>query len=197
MLVLRTGSKVPFPEKLSEEYMVTENRIIANVSADKIKDVMEHFILMHEEPFFFTLELPFRQEENENGLRVVEKTHNDVYSIDGCTKEDAQTILLLVGDLMINDGLCAFGFGCQHTMDEIMFGKYNVTTIYSESIEQYVDFMEEHEIPKTSHVTTAWDTFSREHPGISERIETDGEDVFSIPVTFLDWGIYKAEQWEA
>ena len=40
MFVLRAGCKVPFPEKLSEEYMLIENQIIANISADKIKDIM-------------------------------------------------------------------------------------------------------------------------------------------------------------
>ncbi len=34
MLVLRKGCAVPFPEKLSEEYMVMDHRILANISAD-------------------------------------------------------------------------------------------------------------------------------------------------------------------
>lgn len=45
MFVLRAGCKVPFPEKLSEEYMLIENQIIANISADKIKDIMNHLCL--------------------------------------------------------------------------------------------------------------------------------------------------------
>ena len=43
------------------------------------------------------------------------------------------------GDLMINDGLCSFGFGCHESNDEIMFGKYNVTTIFSRNIGQYIN----------------------------------------------------------
>ena len=197
MLVLRTGCEVPFPEKLSEEYMLTDSQIIANISADKIKEVMEHFICIHEEPVFFILELPSRRDDEEE-IRpgVVEKLHKDVYYIDGCTQKEALTILLRVGDLMINDGLCSFGFGCHESTDEIMFGKYNVTTIFSRNIEQYIGFMAEHEIPKADNITTAWETFSREHPGSSERIDTDGRDVYSIPEMFADWGIYKAEQRE-
>lgn len=65
MFVLRAGCKVPFPEKLSEEYMLIENQIIANISADKIKDIMNHFIYIHEEPVFFILELPSKQDDEE------------------------------------------------------------------------------------------------------------------------------------
>ncbi len=197
MLVLRTGCNVPFPEKLSEEYMLTDHKIIANISAKKIRTVMEHFICILYEPVFFILVLPSKLDvEEEFRPGVVEKLHKDVYYIDGCTNEEALTILLRIGDLMINDGMCSFGFGCHESTDEIVFGKYNVTTIFSRNIEQYIDFMADHEIPKADHITTAWDTFSQEHPGISERIATDGEDVFSIPEMFADWGIYKAEQRE-
>lgn len=52
MLTLRNGCKVPFPEKLCEEYMLEDDRIIANISADKISDVMGHFICIHNEPIF-------------------------------------------------------------------------------------------------------------------------------------------------
>ena len=197
MLILRTGCKVPFPEKLSEEYMLADDQIIANISADRIKAVMEHFISIHKEPVFFILELPSKRNDEEEILPgVVDKLHKDVYYIDGCTQEEALIILLRVGDLMINDGLSSFGFGCHESTDEIMFGKYNVTTIFSRNIEQYIDFMAEHEIPKADNITTAWDTFSKEHPGISERIDAGGKDIFSIPEMFADWGIYKAEQRE-
>lgn len=197
MLVLRTGCRVPFPEKLFEEYMLMENQVIANISADKIRTVMEHFICIHEEPLFFILELPSKQyDEKEIRPGVVEKLHKDVYYIDGCTNEEALTILLRIGDLMINEGLCSFGFGCHESNDEIMFGKYNVTTIFSRNIGQYINFMEDHEITNREHIVTAWDTFSQEHPGSSVRIDTDGKDVFSIPEMFADWGIYKAEQRE-
>ena len=197
MLVFRAGCKVPFPEKLFEEYMLTENQIVANISADKIRTVMEHFICIHEEPLFFILELPSKQyDEKEILPGVVEKLHKDVYYIDGCSNEEALTILLRVGDLMINDGLCSFGFGCHESNDEIMFGKYNVTTIFSRNIGQYINFMADHEITKSEHIVTAWDTFSQENPGSSKRVDTDEKDVFSIPEMFADWGIYKAKQRE-
>lgn len=198
MLVLRKGCKVPFPEALSEEYMLAEDQILANISADKIEDMMAHFICMHDEPLFFILELPAGQDDEEE-IRpgVVEKLHRDVYYIDGCSNEEALTILVRVGSLMINDGLCAFGFGCHESTDEIMFDKYNVTTIFSKNITQYTDFMADHGIPENEAITTAWDTFTQAHPGCSELVESDGKNIYSIPEMFADWGIYKAEQREA
>ena len=197
MLNLRKGCRVPFPDKLSEGYMLTDHQITANFSADKIKEVMEHFIRIHDEPVFFILELPSkREDETEIKPGVVEKLHKDVYYIDGCTKEKALMILSRVGELMINDGMCSFGFGCHYSSDEIMFGKYNATTIFSRNIEQYEGFLAEHKIPETDDLITAWNTFTQDHPGCSERVEAEGKDVYSIPEQLAEWGIYKAEQRE-
>lgn len=198
MFVLRTGSKVPFPEKIFEGYMLKNNMITANISADKIKSVMEHFICVHNnEPIFFILELPSKKDDEiEIKPGVVKKFHKDVYYIDGCSNKEALTILQSIGDLMINDGLCSFGFGCHISEVEIMFGKYNVTTIFSTQIEQYNSFFKEHDIPKFDNLNTAYDTFSRDFPGFSEIIKTNGIDVFSIPDKLSNWGIYKAEQRE-
>lgn len=194
MLVLRKGANVPFPDKLVEGYEIGKDRILANVSADKIEMVMAHFICLHEEPLFFILELPAKQ-DNEVEVRpgIVEAFHKDVYYIDGCNQEEALVILSQSGQLMIDDGMCSFGFGCHNSQDEIMFGKYNVTTVFSQDIEQYREFFQEHEIPAVEHLLTAPDTFSNDHPGVSESIESDGKSVYSIIDDFVDWGIYKAE----
>lgn len=123
MLKLRKGCKVPFPEKLSDGYQYIDAGIIANVSADKIKSVLEHFIGLHDEPIFFILEIPSNlDDEDEVRSGVLEAIHRDVYYIDGCTAEEALTILIRAADLMINDGLCVFGFGCRRSQDEIMVG---------------------------------------------------------------------------
>ena len=197
MLQLRKGSKVPFPEQLQEGYEIRNNMITANISADKIEMVMAHFICMRNEPVFFILELPVRQdEETESSPGVVEVFHKDVYYIDGCSRDEALTILSRVGQMMIDDGLCAFGFGGHESQEEIVFGKYNITTLFSRSADSFREFFKEHDIPEVSNLKTAWDTFSHDHPGSSEKIITDGKDVYSIPVDFEKWGIYKAERRE-
>lgn len=56
-----------------------------------------------------------------------------------------------------------------------MVEKYNVVSIYSQDIQKYNDFYEPHNIKEAENFITAWDTFSLEHPGSSERIEKNGK----------------------
>ena len=197
MLKVRKGCTVPLNEKLFEGYEKKEKYIYANVDSDKIIDVLNHFIVMHDEPLFFILELPTKL-DNENIIQpnIIECLHKDVYYIDGCNKEEALTILLRIGDLLVNDGLCSFGFGAHHSHNEIMVGKYNLISIIENKQGFFDDFLEVHDIQPVEKLITAWDTFTKEYPGESERVITDGKDVFDIPEMFKDWGIYLAERRE-
>ena len=67
MLQLKEGYKVPFPEKLYEGFEVYDNSIIANVNADKLEDVIQHFIVMQGGHLFFILELPADSEQETKG----------------------------------------------------------------------------------------------------------------------------------
>ena len=197
MLKIRKGFKVPYPERLSEGYKNTENGFIANVDADKTMSVLEHFIAIHDEPMFFILELPANlEDEKEVRPGVLKDTHRDVYYIDGCTVEQALVILIRVGELLINDGMATFGFGCHQSYDEIMVEKYNTVSIYTRDKDFYDGFFEAHDIKNMESLITAWDTFDMYHPGRSERVDTDGVSVYSIPEIFRDWGIYLAERRE-
>ena len=195
MLKLRKGCRVPFPEKLLECYEYKESHFTANVNADKIEGLLSHFIAMHHEPIFFILELPSKQEhETEIRPGVVKTLHKDVYYVDGCTQEEALAILSRTANLMINDGLCSFGFGCHQSNDEIMVGKYNVVSVYANNKNTFDGFFEEHEIAFAEHLVTAWDTFTQDNPGESSRVDTDGKSIYDIPDILKDWGIYLAEQ---
>ena len=197
MFKLRKGCAVPHLERINEEYEINDNCIVANIGADKIEKLLLDFIKIHNEPLFFILETPAMQ-NNETEIKsgVVEKFHKDVYYIDGCTQEETFAILNRVGKLLINDGLSSFGFGCHISHDEIMIGKYNVVTIYSQDVEKYNTLLEKYKINHVDKIVTAWDTFTPNNPGKSERVETDGKDIFDIPKMFEDWGIYLAEQRE-
>ena len=197
MLKLRKGCKVPFPERLSEGYEHMDFGIVANVGADKIRSVLEHFIAIWDEKIFFILELPSAlKDEVEIRPGVLAAKHKDVYYIDGCTAEKALTILAKTADLLINDGMSTFGFGCHESKDEILIGYYNVVSIYTSNKERYDGFFEAHEINQVETLLTAWDTFSQETPGESEIVVTDGKRVYDIPEMFKDWGIYFAERRE-
>ena len=196
-LVLKAGCTVPFPEKLFEGYETGQHCIFANVGVDKIESMMQHFIAMHDEPLFFILELPCRKEdETEIGPGKVEKLHKDVYYIDGCSQGKALSVLSQVGGILFHDGMSVFGFGGHYSQDEILFGKYNVVTIYTKNQEAYADFFSAHEIEPTKGLVTAWQTFSRDYPGVSNRYEADGKSAFDIPEQLKDLGIYFAERRE-
>lgn len=198
MLKLRKGNKVPFPEMLSEGYMHEDDRITANVSADKLKAVLAHFIAVHKEPLFFILELPSNL-KRQKILRpgVMEAFQNDVYYIDGCTQEKAVAILEKTADILINDGMSSFGFGCHESHDEIMVGKYNVVTVFCSNPKVYEGFFEQHEIHEDAQLVTAWDTFRKNHYGESKRVDTDGKNIFDIPDMLKDMGIFLAGKREA
>lgn len=197
ILKLKAGSKITSPQVLYEGYEVGENHITANVGIDKIEKVMQHFIVMHDEPLFFILELPANKtDETETAPGVVKVFHKDIYYMDGCTREEALAVMGRVGNLLFNDGLLSFGYGCHESGDEIMFGKYNVLTIYSKNIENYADFFKNHAIEATDHLVTAWENFSQEYPGESTKYEIDGKTAYDIPKQFEEWGMYFAEQRE-
>ena len=157
MLNLGKGYKIYEPEKLSEAYEVSnEVSIMANVVVEKVVDVFQHFIAMYDEPLFFILELPVTcDREALIAPGVVEETHKDVYYIDGCTQEECLVLLEKYGELLVNDGMNRFGFGCHESGDEIMLDKYNVVTIYSRILSKYNDFFEAHEINRVSQLVTA------------------------------------------
>ena len=58
MTELKKCCKVPFPEKIFEQYEVGDQTITANVGTGKVADMMRRFIEMRDEPVFFILELP-------------------------------------------------------------------------------------------------------------------------------------------
>lgn len=197
MLKLRKGCRVPFPEMLSEGYEYRELRYIANINADKIEMLLAHFIAIHDEPLFFILELPSKQcDETEIHPGIVSTLHKDVYYIDGCTQEEALAILSRTSDLMINDGLCSFGFGGHESKDEIIVGKYNAVSVYTLNKDTFDGFFEEHGIKAVERLTTAPETFTQDSPGEAFSVTTDVKSVYDIPDDFKDFGMYFAEQRE-
>lgn len=195
MLELVKGHKVSQQEKLSEGYTQTSDKYwMANVDAKNILDVFQHFIVLHEEPLFFILELPVDADrEKPLAPYILRETHSDVYYIDGCSREECLTLLIRYGDLLINDGMSKSGFGGHDSQDEIMLDKYNLMHLYSLHLDELHDFFELHDINYVEQLVTAWDTFTPESPGISVLYEVAGKTVYDLPEELADWGIYRAE----
>lgn len=195
MLNLIKGHQVSLVENLFESFTkLTEHHLMANVHAEKILEVFQHFIVIHDEPLFFILELPVSiDREKVIAKNIIKESHKDVYYIDDCSREECLALLIRYGDLLVNDGLSKFGFGGHKSHDEIMLDSYNVVTIYSKELSKFNDFFEPHNIQFVEELVTAWDTFSKTSPGISEIYESNGKTVYDLPEELAEWGIYLAE----
>ena len=195
MLNLVKGHQVSLVENLFESFTkLTEHHLMANVHAEKILEIFQHFIVIHDEPLFFILELPVSiDREKVIAKNIIKESHKDVYYIDGCSREECLALLIRYGDLLVNDGLSKFGFGGHKSHDEIMLDSYNVVTIYSEELSKFNDFFEPHNIQFVEELVTAWKTFSKTSPGISEIYESNGKTVYDLPEELAEWGIYLAE----
>ncbi|WP_251936294.1 hypothetical protein [Streptococcus sp. Marseille-Q0941] len=195
MLNLVKGHRVNLVENLFESFTkLTEHHLMANVHAEKILEVFQHFIVIHDEPLFFILELPVSiDREKVIANNIIKESHKDVYYIDGCSREECLALLIRYGDLLVNDGLSKFGFGGHKSHDEIMLDSYNVVTIYSKELSKFNDFFESHNIQFVEELVTAWKTFSKTSPGISEIYESNGKTVYDLPEELAEWGIYLAE----
>lgn len=196
MLNMIKGAYVPKAESLKEAFEIHDNAIHANVNAEKISELFRNFIEEHSnEPLFFILELPCNineEEPDENG--VINEYHKNVYYIDGLNSAQALSILETKGELLINDGLSCFGFGGHESQDELMKGNYNVCTMFSKNEQAVRAFFGKHNIPATDKLITAWDTFDKEHPGVSSSYSVNGERIEDLVTYFGEWGIYLAER---
>ena len=195
MLNLVKGHQVSLVENLFESFTkLTEHHLMANVHSEKILEVFQHFIAIHDEPLFFILELPVSIDREKVIVKnIIKESHKDVYYIDGCSREECLALLIRYGDLLVNDGLSKFGFGGHKSHDEIMLDSYNVVTIYSKELSKFNDFFEPHNIQFVEELVTAWKTFSKTSPGISEIYESNGKTVYDLPEELAEWGIYLAE----
>ena len=195
MLNLVKGHRVSLVENLFESFTkLTEHHLMANVHAEKILEIFQHFIVIHDEPLFFILELPVSiDREKVIAKNIIKESHKDVYYIDGCSREECLALLIRYGDLLVNDGLSKFGFGGHKSHDEIMLDSYNVVTIYSKELSKFNDFFEPHNIQFVEELVTAWKTFSKTSPGIYEIYESNGKTVYDLPTELAEWGIYLAE----
>ena len=193
----KKGCRVHPGTILYEGYAVSDKLITANVSIDKVRAMMLRFVAMRDEPVFFILEIPSRGDtETETSPGVVETLHKDVYYIDGLSKDGTAAVMRRAGGILVNDGMSSFGFGGHHSGDEIMFGQYNVLTVYTSHPEKYDDLFTAHGIKRNDDLVTAWDTFTPDTPGDCRLYRVLGKRVYDIPEMLKDQGMYFAERRE-
>lgn len=205
MLKMIAGAKIENNQNLSQGYEISENQLTANADADNIRNVMEDFMDMNENiPLFLFIEVPANLKDEkvaetfEDGAVAVDTPHKDVYYLDGVPAGSLKKILAPLYEILINDGLSAFGVGNPYG-DEIGKYKYNVMVLYSRNnTDKYKQIFENNGILKTDNLVTAWDTFSDETPGTSEIYsDSKGRNIYDIIEVLSGIGLYKAEQREA
>lgn len=197
MLNMIKGCRINNPSILFEGYEQTESGFIANVNAEKIQQLLEEFVLLHNECCFIIIEVPTNAKE-ETALTAggTQLFHKDVYYLDGLTPDRAIDFLRVFGEWFVHDGLSNFGIGLHSGANEIVLGKYNVVTVYTKTPRKYINFFESHSIHEVFNLKTAWDYFAYDKPGESFLYEYEGKDVYDMIEYLKQYGLYFAERRE-
>ncbi len=202
MLQMIKGAKVPAAEQLKEGYLLEEYRITANVDADRILPIMEDYLLKNEElPLFFFIETPCNISdetvvgETEDGALLINERHKDIWYLDGIPAQTVRQILAQASDILVHDGLSAFGIG-NPVGEEIGKYKYNIVQVFcrEEHAKKYAPIFEGHGIRETQNLITAWETFTQDTPGECGQYANENElTIYDV----IDWlkklGMYRAE----
>src|SRR5699024_2678846 len=98
------GVRVPFPEKLSEQYQLDGDTLTSNLSFEKLADFVRAFYAELDEPLFLAIHPDAESDE--------------VWYLDNMTKKQLTMILDGYGELLYQDGLSAFAIGSLATEDE-------------------------------------------------------------------------------
>lgn len=144
MLKMIKGVKINDSDKLNEEYMITENCIMANIDANKILKIINDFVDIQKDPLFLIIEVPTNEKDEGIEGNIIKELHKDVYYLDNMSKPFAKELLKIFGNLFINDGLSQIGIGNHVSNAEIMTDKYNVIEIFNgkDKIDNYEKLME-------------------------------------------------------
>lgn len=205
MLEMIRGAKIPFAEKLHEGYVIQGAWLWANVNASNMINVFKGFLeLEQSQSFSMFLEVPVtRQREAElNRLEnlssnAIETFHKDVYYLDNISGEMFLRLMDIIGSILIHDGMSAFGIISQ-SGNEVGKYKYNIMKAYSSSTDlmPLKEIFENNAIYADTTLINAWDLFSPETPGESNRYTEDGRDIYTVLETLTETGMYKAETQE-
>lgn len=197
MLKMIKGVKINDSDKLNEEYMITENCIMANIDANKILKIINDFVDIQKDPLFLIIEVPTNEKDKGIEGNIIKELHKDVYYLDNMSKPFAKELLKTFGNLFINDGLSQIGIGNHVSNAEIMTDKYNVIEIFNgkDKIDNYEKLMDKYKIRKVEDLVTAWAFFSDSNPGECICVDEDGKSVYdAIEVLTKESGLYFAER---
>ena len=177
-------------EGIHSAYCICANGISAVLSAELIGKAVEDLLKSFEEPVFFFVELPCSDDEEKKFRKSkTDPFHYNLYYLDNCTLSVADAIMKCYGDLLINDGLCRFGFGSHKNGEEIYCLNYQNISVYGEAA-KFEPVFAGLGAAKEDEIKNLWDNFTKDTPGTSLSVEINGETVYDIPVKLKSEGMY-------
>lgn len=200
---LASGVTVPHLAGIEQAYQVRQGKkytvFTVNISRENLETVLLNLIQLVATPGFFVLETP-TNEIIEQQLRKNDDDpfHKDVYYLDGQETEGFKQLWDEARELLLDDGMVAFGFGSHPNctdgqFDEVLVGKYKILTIYSNNPDKFTQALAQLGIPQVEELRTVWDNFSEDSPGIAERIEVNGKDIYDLVELLNKQGLYFKE----
>lgn len=174
-------------------YTINKESIYATFGADIFPDAVEELVKKMDEPVFFFVEIPCSDDE-EKQLRKQKSDpyHYKVYYLDNCTMPVAMAILDRYGELLINDGVCRFGFGSHQTGEEIYCQDYQTVSTYGDT-DKFKAALDTLDIPQEEDLHTLWETLSDNNNGVCMSVEINGETVADIVSALEAEGMYLAD----
>lgn len=191
------GARINNADILNEEYMISDNWIIANINADKILKVINEFVDIQKDPLFLIIEVPTNIDNEKIKDNGIYQIHKDVYYLDNISISYAKELLRAFGNLFINDGMAQIGIGNHSTGAEIITDKYNVVLVYNgrDDVEKYIDLLNMNKVKQVETLITARNYFTESNPGECNFITEDGKTVYDvIDILIKDAGLYFAER---
>lgn len=189
--ILPEGIDIADVSGLENSYQIHENGCVSAVlGADKMMEFLYDVTKKMAEPVFFFLELPLSDEEEKE---LHEKNKFRLFYLDNCTKEVVGAIIRTYGELLVNDGLCRFGFGENELGGEVYVQSFNVISVSAQSKKLFdgaVDVLKKCGAHKTENLITPWDVLSQQNQSVCAAVDEDGFTVFDIPEALKDAGMY-------
>ena len=194
MINTASGVKIPFPNKVEEKYIKSENIIRLNISFEKLELLCNDFLIDLSEPLFLVIHLSLKEQE-EKKLRLSNKDpfHAEVLYLDGQSKNQIFDIFNLYGEILLNDGMSQFGIASHETGDVMFIQKYKIIDIYSKDINKYLPLMKKYNIEETTNLITAWETFSSESPGKCTIVTIGNKNIYDVVEELKKNGMYSAK----
>ena len=189
---LPIGIYIENTDGLCNAYERKSGELSAVLSAELLEDFLYSYLKLIDEPIFFFLELPCSDAE-EKELGETDGYHYKLYYLDNCTREVAGAILKCYGSMLVNDGLCRFGFGSNDSDDEVYIQSYKVIGVFSESesvLDKTAAVLERLGAVKKESIVTPWDLLSKDNVGECVCIDEEGFTVYDIPKLLEEVGMY-------